>query len=676
MNFNKLISNLPFNPSLVGQVAFYAKRAHQEATLRRLGFAFIALAMFLQMFAVIVPPERSMAASNDHIINGLKTRTDILKAWDQPGSDIPYIYGKFGLTRQDISNLPEKPNAVLRSNAGPDYWTTGRNSLSGYSTVNYLYKLSEVALQAGPTTIYMRQLRAWDIKNPYNVYSAFQGTKADGTVYWILVDCGNYTQIGKFSPKNPGLEIRKTVTGNTNLKPGDSYTYRFEYRNTVPDSLAENVTLQDVLDLSDFDVVYPTNLSIDGNHLLRVPIGSLSYSSSYHVLDITVRLKNPFPGIKTVCNSAKLSASNAGDAYGGPACVNVTIPCQYNPNIPSDNPNCKAPTPCPYNPGIPATDANCKPPVAPCVYNPALPADSSQCVAPQLYCSLLDTALDRASRTATFQTTVTSTNQSATKIISYTYDYGDGKKQQPKLSTAFTDTVKYTYPAGDYNVNVAVAYSINGDSASTSRSVQCSDHISFESDKPLGESKSVKNITQNIEGDKVLNSTVNAGDVLEYTLVTSNSQNYARNGITISDYIGDVLDYGTLDTTQLQTDGGSYSEATKKVTWANVTIPASSQVSKTFRITIKNPVPSTNTPSGVSGTFDCKISNQYGNEVAMNVNCPVIKSIESLPNTGPGTSAAFACTVTVVVGYFFARSRIMARELELIKSDYAPTGGF
>ena len=52
--FKKLISNLPFNPSLIGQVSFYAKRLRKEESIRRAGFGFMALAMFIQLFAVIV----------------------------------------------------------------------------------------------------------------------------------------------------------------------------------------------------------------------------------------------------------------------------------------------------------------------------------------------------------------------------------------------------------------------------------------------------------------------------------------------------------------------------------------------------------------------------------------------------------------------------------------------
>ena len=701
MSFRKLISNLPFNPSLVSQVAFYGRRAREESSLRRLGFLLIIFAMFIQMVAVIAPPERSLAASPNHILDGVRTKADLLAAWDRPGSDISAIYGKFGVTRDNIANLTNTPNVTIRSNAGPDYWTTGRTSLSSYSNVKTEYKNTEIALTAGGTTFYMRQLRAWDIKNPYNLYAAWQGTKNDGSVFWIFQDCGNYTQPGKFTPKTPGLELKKTIVGSTNLKPGDTYSFRFEYRNPVPDSLAENVVLEDLFDLDNFDIVSPAGLPINGGHYMTLPLGNVAYTPNYNVIDVTVRLKNPFPGDKTLCNAAKMTATNATEAWGGPACVNVTIPCQYDASIPASDARCKPPvTPCVYDSSIPSTDPKCVKPtdvctnidgnqatvpagkvqvgsecIDVCKYNPSIPSTSAECVAPKVYCSLLDTSLDRATRTATFKTTVTSTNEAATKIVSYTYDFGDGKPVTVRPSTALTDTTSYTYAAGEFNASVVVAYTVTGENGTTKKTDPCSDRISFEADKPLGESKTVKNITQNLDTDKTVNSTVHAGDVLEYSLTTSNTQDYVRSGITVSDYIGDVLDYATIDTDFLKQQGGTFDDASKKVIWEGVSIPAKNQVVKTFRVKIKDPIPATNTPSSTSGTFDCKISNKYGNETNMSVACPVVKGVESLPNTGPGTTVVFGCAVTMVVGYFFARSRILARELELIKQDYAPAGG-
>jgi hypothetical protein len=718
--FRKLISNLPFTPSLVGQVSFYAKRMHQESTIRRAGFLLVALAMFIQMFAIIAPPEKSLAASDNNLINGIVNRDSIVNAWNADPNDIPLIYGKFGLTLADIQKLPQDPNVSITTNGGPDYWSVGRNSLSNYSNIDQQYKDSEVALQASlATTVYMRQLIGWDAPGTSSTYEAWQGTKADGTVFWILKDCGNYTQIGKFTPKNPGLELRKTIVGNPGtLKPGDSFTFRFEYRNNVPDSLAENVVLNDELDTANYDIVSPTNLPLNGNNL-KLLIPNLEYKPTYIPYDITVRLKNPFPGTNgKTCNAAKLSSSNAPDAWGGPACVNVNTPCPINPavnvgdaacvppvvidvcpniagnqaSIPSGyikdaSGNCVKPVDfCPNidgnQPSLPVgkildKDGNC---IEPCRFKNTIPANSSECVEPKLVCSLLDTDLDKTNRVATFKTTVISTNESAAKVISYVYDFGDGITAT-LASNTLTNTTKHTYASGEFNANVVVNYSIpaaNLQSGTTSiaKSITCSDHISFESDKPLGQMKKVKNITQKLEGDKAVASKVNAGDVLEYTLITTNSQNYARKSFSVSDYVGDLTDYATIDKDFLATQGGTYDEATKKINWTNVSVDANKDVAKVFRITMKNPLPTTNKPTNVSGTFDCKISNKYGNEITMNITCPVVKKIETLPNTGPGTSALMGFMITAVVGYFFARSRLLSKELAIIRTEYTTVGGY
>lgn len=642
--FKQLVSNLPFNPSLLSQLSFYAGRLRQEASFRRLGFICLILAMLIQMIAVISPPERSLAASANHIINGLNTRDDMLRAWDRPGSDIPAIYGYFGLTRQDIAGLTMHPNVTIRSNDGNDWWTTGRHSLSGRSDVQNVYKENELTIKAGSSTVYMRQLRAWDIRNPYNTYRAWKGTKADGTAFWILEDCGNYTQVGKIPPKRPRLELRKTVKGNPGtLKPGDQLTFQFEWRNTVPDSLAENVVLHDQLNLDYFTIVSPSNLNMSGKQLTH-SLGNVGYSSTFKVLNITVKLKNPLAHGLQVCNAASLTANNASVVRGGPACVTIKNP---------------PPPPPPSEPK--------------CPYDSSLPASSSDCVV-SVICSSLDSVIKPSTRQVTFTAKATSTNQSFTTIKSYVYDFGDDKSQTVN-SSAYSNQVTHEYETGNYTASVVINYSYKDKNGSTvNKTVTCVAPIEFETEKPVGETKTVKNVTQNLEGDAAVNSVVRAGDVLEYTLTTINSQRYNQDNYVIEDYIGDILDYADLDLAALQASGGRYDDETKKISWPNQSIKAFSEVEKTFRVTIKNPIPSTNAPSTVGTAFDCKISNRYGNEIGMQVACPAVKGIETLPNTGPGTSLTIGFTITTIVGYFFARSRLLAKELELVKVDYRSAG--
>jgi hypothetical protein len=259
--FKKLVTNLPFNSSLIDQVGFYADRLRQEKSIRRLSFVFMALALSVQSLAILAPPERSLAYSTNHIINGVRTKDDVLRAFDNNTNGVREIYERFYISRADLTSLSTNPNDTIRTNDGNNYRTIGRTSLWNYSKVANEDKKTERRfyyqnLEDTPVgnSIYIRDLKAWDIQNPYNTYSAFKGTSSlTGGTFWILVDCGNITWIPPYDqppvpetpptpetptipetppppppptpePKNPELDIKKTIVEDTSkLKPGDTY---------------------------------------------------------------------------------------------------------------------------------------------------------------------------------------------------------------------------------------------------------------------------------------------------------------------------------------------------------------------------------------------------------------------------------------------------------------------
>ena len=194
------------------------------------------------------------------------------------------------------------------------------------------------------------------------------------------------------------------------------------------------------------------------------------------------------------------------------------------------------------------------------------------------------------------------------------------------------------------------------------------------------EEKSVQNITQNLSKTATLTTKAKAGDIIEYTLTTHNSYGYDRSSYAISDAIGDVLEYTDIDPLNLASSGGSYDANTRTITWANQTIKANSELTKQFRVTVKNPVPSTNKPGVMTTSYDCVISNVYGNETSVPINCPVVKTAEyvttRMPDTGPGTSVMIGAVFMIVVAYFFARARLLGKEIELVRTEYAAGGGF
>jgi hypothetical protein len=653
--FKKLISNLPFNPSLLHQVSFYTKRIKQEESLRRLGFGFVALAMLIQIYAVAAPPQKSLANSNDYIINGLQTRDDILRAWDGQTSDahVAEIYGKFGVTRDDIARLPATPNVTIAS-TGADYWTTGRQSLGAVSKAGSIkagYKNSEIPINTGSTTIYVRNLKAWDIVNSTNYYRAFQGTMANGQTFWILQDCGNFTTIGvpptSTPAPNPGLEFRKTIDGGAQtLKPGDQFSFRFEYRNNVPGSTpATNANINDVFDLANFDIVswtVPFAMSGANGNLALGNVGYTDYLQTASV--VTVKLKGNLANGVSTCNAAKLTADNATEAWGGGApstCVNVVNPC-------------------PLDTSILTTDSRCTTPVA--------------------ACTLTNTDVNRTTKEATLKTVFTTSNPALTTVVSYVYDFGDNSTGKTNTSAALTDTVTHVYKDGTYTATVNVNYKIGNGSGQQSKVQTCSGKVESKPDQPLGQEKSAKNITQNLDDATTLKTKANGGDVIEYSLIMHNSYDYARANVNVADTIQDVLDYADIDQAFLKSQGGTFDSKTSTVSFPAFAIPATGSVTKKFRVTIKSPIPSTNQPGAMSTNFDCNISNKFGNQIDVPINCPPAKTAEyvatTLPNTGPGSSLLIGFIATVVIAYFFARSRLLGKELDLVRTEYASGGSY
>src|SRR4051812_43891694 len=68
--FEKLLALLPYNPGLAHQLAFYGRRMREEAAIRRIGVIFIVLTFMVQFFAVISPPQPTVAASDNDLISG------------------------------------------------------------------------------------------------------------------------------------------------------------------------------------------------------------------------------------------------------------------------------------------------------------------------------------------------------------------------------------------------------------------------------------------------------------------------------------------------------------------------------------------------------------------------------------------------------------------------------
>jgi uncharacterized repeat protein (TIGR01451 family) len=183
-------------------------------------------------------------------------------------------------------------------------------------------------------------------------------------------------------------------------------------------------------------------------------------------------------------------------------------------------------------------------------------------------------------------------------------------------------------------------------------------------------SKSVSNITQSLAD---ANDTVaQPGDQLQYTLRVKNTGKN-QGSYTMTDTVADILEYATITN---MGDGKlvSQSLATPAVaTWPSFNVKVGETVEKIIVIKVKETIPSMAASLSNPQSYNCKVTNTFGNTLNVDVECPPEKAVEQaiteLPHTGAGENMLFSAIVIAVAVYFYARSRQTSTEIRLIRRD-------
>lgn len=658
--FRKLVSNLPFQPALLGEVVFYLHRVRQEEQLRRLGLVLTAFVVLLQFFAIISPSRPSLATSAADIVYGATSRQDVLQAYknnrDQIGhKDIQAIFNYYGIGADQIANASL---TTIKDSDGKNYINTSRSATQFPDTFVKIPGASEGGLYEFP-------LSNWRKGEYPNGYPALTGISTNGLRFWILLKgCGNI--VYEKGAKKPDIEIIKKRTSGQQVAPGDTVTYTIQFRNQGLGD-AKSVSIVDRLpaELAYQSYTSSTGLTISksGQQLtwkLNNTGSILAPSTKWHTITITTKAAQIQAANQLVCNNSSLSATGISTISStnseSERCVTIA----------------KAVCPGTGTP-IPAGGASQCPIMCP---SGTTVSYNQTCPVAQLTCQSLKTVAEPAWNQRKFETTILMQQGSVAKNVSY-YVNDRLVSVQPVSANSSTQYYSYTFAtAGKYKIRAEVT--------ATTGNVQSSQNCALTEnvEKPttpvarISTDKSVANLTQKIADAN--NTTAHAGDVLRYTLTIANSgdapaNNFALNG-EYGESIADVMEYATL------TDKGDafYNETTQFLTWAPTTIPAGGKIEKTFTVTVKNPIPATPISASNPLSFDYAMHNKYGRDVVVNLDKPVSKVIEqtatTLPNTGPGTTMFISALVVMIIGFFFYRSRLLSSELEVIQREYSAGG--
>ncbi len=182
--------------------------------------------------------------------------------------------------------------------------------------------------------------------------------------------------------------------------------------------------------------------------------------------------------------------------------------------------------------------------------------------------------------------------------------------------------------------------------------------------------KTVRNLTQSL-GD-ANNTQARPGDQLQYTLRVKNTGKDAGDYV-MTDTVADVLEYATVTNIG---DGKIVTEgpATPAVAvWPSFKVKVGETVEKVIIVKIKDTIPAMAVNLSNPQSYNCKITNTFGNTLNVGVECPPEKVVEQaiteLPHTGASENMLFSAIVIAVAVYFYARSRQTSTEIRLIRRD-------
>jgi|AntRauTorckE6833_2_1112554.scaffolds.fasta_scaffold00858_2 uncharacterized repeat protein (TIGR01451 family) len=538
--YKKLLSNLPFNPSLIGQVSFYAARVHQEERLRRMGIMFVALSLFLQLFAVIIQPEPSLARSNNDIVDGgFSTKTEAINHCNNNTYNFRDTLEHFGVNCDALNKASKK--SIRSTDYDKKLLSLGRLPYG---------KEGERKVSIKGKTYYQRYLWSWDTY-AYSTYDALVGTRADGSPFIILYNCGNITVVEAPAPKpepepepeepEPSFTPGEAVCTGLSATAITRRNYRFTAQAAGTDFVVRSYTFG------------------FGDGAEKVINTGLLRASAEHTYTDT--------GTYTATVEIRVNVQ------GSDGVLQQTLRCQTNVTIAETPTTTVTPEPEP-EPEPEPKDV--------CENIPGLQTDESQC----LPCD------DAAS-------------------------------------------------ADDVTVCVVLQ-------------------------------KSANNITQGVT--EANGTTARAGDVITYTLSAENTGTLTIEDFVVEEHIADMLEYAVVeDFHDGQIDENSI------VRWNPQAIEPDQTITEEITIRIKDVIPETPVSSSNPGSYDLTLTNVYGNTVEIKLPASPAKSteqiVQTLPNTGPGESLVISLVATIFVGFFFARTKLYAKELDIVRHDFATTGG-
>lgn len=729
--FRKIVSNLAFSPALIGQLGFYARRLKKEETTRRLGLIFTALALVVQSLTVFTPPESANAANGSNFIyGGVSSKKELLAAYDRHRSDFKDIMDYAGVTRAELANSKLASINSKQYGTGKGSWKTwGRKHV--FSSAQGEVKHKVPLDTGGSSTVYSKPLWLYDSKS-YTIkrgstYPAFVGHSAKRGNFAITTDCGNLITRSTPKPdvsahfiaascemirgkaiderdKNHRIKVFLYFGGPPGKGQRSEAIYTSAGSNTfavkVPEAYKKKATPTKVWGVMvplagwhDNTVQFENTVTIPGGCIKPKPVASCKDLSFTRISRTEFRLD----ATASTDNGAKVSRYNFTVLKGSQQVLEKDVPSQANRASTgtltlAEPGNYKAVVRVSTSVGERTDDKNCVTSFA--IASPTTPAiDVDKKV------DGVETKSVDVNGEFNYQVTVTNTGDvdlknvlvsdtAPTGVTMMNASIGTVKGSSwtatlPSLkirqSTVITIKAKVSSYVPNNLVNTACVNAVEVNKSQPTQTDDCDDAtvtVNKPEENPCAndnpacaqvtESKTAKNLTEGVDATTIK---AQSSDRIEFTVYLENIGSVATTR-TVSEELSDVLEYATLT----QNGGGTFDAATKVLSWGDVRLQPGEKTARSFVIQMLDQIPTTATGASEPSSYDCIMTNAFGNTVNVPVACAAPKVVEStieeLPKTGPGANLMFAGVIGSVVTFFWARSKQLGREVRLIRKEY------
>lgn len=625
--FQTILANAAYSPSTVTYIRFYVGRLQKEEFTRRLGLVFSAIVVALQSFAIISPPEPTIAAGPNNIIySGVTSVDDLLKKYDANNDgnghqDVQQIFTHYGISREDIASA--KITTIRSTDRDRKLRSIGRKPYGKAGE-------TRVQIEGTNTTVYERFLWSWD-SGSYSTYRVIQGVTADGRWFAVLMNCGNLViDEPPPAPENPVGEVQHTCDAITG----------WAYDPNAPER-AIKVLVYIRLDGSS-DPVYKTTVSanlstprspVEGNHGFKVQIPKERKSETR----------------KTIYSVVALDLAGGGQDADLARTVYIEDPCIEPQPQPEPAPEM---TVCDTQTGTIVTISEDE-------YNSSRHKNPNQCDELEICIDNEIVTIKRFEYTGQQETCPSIQVCRDGVVVTITSD----KRQPGDLEPDQCDEIEVCRDGELVVITKAER-----------RSTDTDPHPELLCDDPFPVfvySKHVRNQTQDIaDADGTI---AQPGDVLVYTLSAENV-GYAAGSVEFQEDLTDVMEYATL--VEFESEAEVKEDQGFVIDWGTVEISPDETISRTVTVQVVDRIPVSPSPTNNLESNNLELRNVWFDEtVVVSVPRPVTKTPEvlaaALPKTGPGASTTTSLILIMTAAYFYTRNRQLKTELLLVQKGLA-----